>query len=74
MFCAVSVTANVVPREDLVPFSCKGQGFCPSCGGRRMTGRAAHLWWDQVLPPVPGRQWMLTVSYGSGIGWRSTTA
>jgi transposase-like zinc-binding protein len=23
--------------EQLVPFSCKGRGFCPSCGGRRMT-------------------------------------
>jgi transposase-like zinc-binding protein len=21
-------------REHLVPFSCKGRGFCPSCGGR----------------------------------------
>jgi hypothetical protein len=30
-------------REHLVPFSCKGRGFCPSCGGRRMTERAAHL-------------------------------
>ena len=29
--------------ERLVPFSCKGRGFCPSCGGRRMTERAARL-------------------------------
>jgi rRNA maturation endonuclease Nob1 len=21
-------------REHLVPFSCKGRGWCPSCGGR----------------------------------------
>ncbi len=35
----------------LVPFSCKGRGFCPSCGGRRMAERAAHLV-DQVLPAV----------------------
>ncbi len=35
--------------ERLVPFSCKGRGFCPSCGGRRMTERAAHLV-DEVLP------------------------
>jgi len=27
----------------------KGRGFCPSCGGRRMTERAAHLV-DHVLP------------------------
>ncbi len=49
-------------REYLVPFSCKGRGFCPSCGGRRMTERAAHLV-DGVLPRVPVRQWVLTVPY-----------
>ena len=49
-------------REHLVPFSCKGRGFCPSCGGRRMTERVAHLV-DEVLPWVPVRQWVLTVPY-----------
>src|SRR5256712_6021558 len=49
-------------REHLVPFSCKGRGWCPSCGGRRMTERAAHLV-DEVLPRVPVRQWVLTVPY-----------
>ena len=29
--------------ERLVAFSCKGRGLCPSCGGRRMAERAAHL-------------------------------
>jgi Transposase zinc-binding domain/Putative transposase len=48
--------------EHLVPFSCKGRGFCPSCGGRRMTGRAAHLV-DNVIPFVPVRQWVLTLPY-----------
>lgn len=48
--------------EHLLPFSCKGRGFCPSCGGRRMTERAAHLV-DEVLPPVPVRQWVLTLPY-----------
>ncbi len=48
--------------ERLVPFSCKGRGFCPSCGGRRMTERAANLV-DAVLPRVPVRQWVLTVPY-----------
>jgi hypothetical protein len=41
--------------ERLVAFSCKGRGFCPSCGGRRMTERAAHLV-DRVWPEVPVRQ------------------
>jgi hypothetical protein len=36
----------------LVPFSCKERGFCPRCGGRRMTERAAHLV-DEVIPFVP---------------------
>jgi len=50
--------------ERLVPFSCKGRGFCPSCGGR-MTERAAHLV-DDILPPVPVRQWVLTLPYRLG--------
>jgi hypothetical protein len=49
--------------ERLVPFSCKGRGFCPSCGGRRMTERAAHLV-DHVFPlDVPVRQWVLSVPH-----------
>lgn len=48
--------------ERLVAFSCKGRGFCPSCGGRRMVERAAHLV-DHVLPDVPVRQWVLTFPY-----------
>jgi hypothetical protein len=48
--------------ERLVPFSCKGRGFCPSCGGRRMAERAAHLV-DHVLPAVPVRQWVLSLPY-----------
>ena len=40
--------------ERLVAFSCKGRGFCPSCGGRRMADTAAHLV-DRVLPLAPYR-------------------
>lgn len=49
--------------DHLLPFSCKGRGFCPSCGGRRMTERAAHLV-DAVLPRVPVRQWVLSLPHG----------
>jgi Putative transposase/Transposase zinc-binding domain len=48
--------------ERLVPFSCKGRGFCPSCGGRRMSESAARLV-DEVLPRVPVRQWVLSLPY-----------
>ena len=48
--------------ERLVPFSCKGRAVCPSCGGRRMAERAAHLV-DHVLPAVPIRQWVLSLPY-----------
>ncbi|MBI2217646.1 MAG: transposase [Candidatus Rokubacteria bacterium] len=48
--------------ERLVPFSCKGRGFCPSCGGRRMTECAARQV-DEVLPRVPVRQWVLSLPY-----------
>ena len=46
----------------LVPFSCKGRGFCPSCGGRRTAERAAHLV-DHVFPPVPVRRWTLSLPH-----------
>ena len=48
--------------DRLVAFSCKGRGFCPSCGGRRMADTAAHLV-ERVLPEVPVRQWVLTLPY-----------
>jgi Putative transposase/Transposase zinc-binding domain len=48
--------------DRLVPFSCKGRALCPSCAGRRMAERAAHLV-DRVLPDVPIRQWVLSVPY-----------
>ncbi len=48
--------------ERLVPFSCKARAVCPSCGGRRMAERAAHLV-EHVLPPVPIRQWVLSLPY-----------
>ncbi len=47
--------------DRLVPFSCKGR-LCPSCGGRRMAERAAHLL-DHVFPDVPVRQWVLSLPY-----------
>jgi hypothetical protein len=48
--------------DRLVAFSCKGRALCPSCAGRRMAERAAHLV-DRVLPDVPIRQWVLSVPY-----------
>jgi len=48
--------------DRLVAFSCKGRGFCPSCGGRRMVERAAHLV-DRMFPDVPVRQWVLSLPY-----------
>ena len=44
----------------VVAFSCKGRGVCPSCNGRRMAQTAAHLV-DRVIPPVPVRQWVISV-------------
>ena len=46
----------------LVAFSCKARAVCPSCAGRRMANVAAHLV-DRVLPPVPVRQWVLSVPF-----------
>ena len=44
----------------LIGFSCKGRGICPSCNGRRMAQTAAHLV-DRVIPPVPVRQWVISM-------------
>ena len=46
--------------ERLIAFSCKGRGVCPSCNTRRMVEVAAHLN-DEVLPPLPVRQWVLSL-------------
>ncbi len=35
-------------------------GACPSCNGRRMVETAGHLV-DHVVPPLPVRQWVLSV-------------
>ena len=46
------------PRAVLV----QGARGAPSCGGRRMAERAAHLV-DHVLPAVPIRQWVLSLPF-----------
>jgi hypothetical protein len=50
-------------KDDVVAFSCKGRGFCPSCGARRMADTAAWLV-DRVIPDeAPVRQWVLSLPY-----------
>jgi len=51
-------------KEKAVAFSCKTRGFCPSCGGKRMTMLAAHLT-DNVIASVPMRQWVLSLPLDS---------
>jgi len=53
------VHCDACKKDDVVAFSCKGRGFCPSCGTRRMVDTAAWLV-DRVLPEVPVRQWVLS--------------
>ncbi len=47
-------------HDFLVAFSCKGRCVCPSCNARRMAETAAHLV-DHVFPPLPVRQWVLSL-------------
>ena len=47
-------------EDFLIAFSCKARGVCPSCNTRRMVEIAAHLV-DHVIPPVPVRQWVLSL-------------
>jgi len=56
------VACAACQKEILVAFSCKGRGFCPSCGARRMAANAAHLV-DSVIPEVPVRQWVLSLPF-----------
>jgi len=58
----VRVRCDGCGLDRVVAFSCKGRGFCPSCGGRRMADTAAHLV-DRVLPEVPVRQWVLSLPF-----------
>ncbi len=54
------IRCDACAAERLVAFSCKGRGVCPSCNARRMVEVAAHLT-DHVLPPLPVRQWVLSL-------------
>jgi len=56
----VRVRCTACGHDRAVPFACKGRGFCPSCGGRRMAETAARLV-DGLLPRVPIRQWVLSL-------------
>jgi ribosomal protein S27E len=56
------VRCDTCHAEQLVAFSCKRRGFCPSCGARRMAESAALLV-DEVLPHQPMRQWVLSVPF-----------
>lgn len=58
----IRVRCDGCGKDQLVAFSCKRRGICPSCDGKRMTEVAAHLV-DNVLPGVPYRQWVLTVPF-----------
>jgi hypothetical protein len=58
----VRVHCDDCHQDRLIPFSCKGRSFCPSCGGRRMADTAAHLV-DRVFPEAPVRQWVLSLPY-----------
>jgi hypothetical protein len=58
----VRVHCDPCGLDRVVPFSCKGRGFCPSCGGRGMADTAAHLV-ERVLPEAPVRQWVLSLPF-----------
>ena len=46
--------------ERLIGLPCAGRGLCPSCTGRTMLAGAARLV-DHILPPVPVRQFVLSL-------------
>ena len=50
-------------HSELVAFSCKHRGICPSCVGRRMADAAVHLE-QSVLPRVHVRHWICSLPWG----------
>jgi hypothetical protein len=58
-------------HHKLVPFSYKGRGFCPCCGGRRMAAFAARMV-DGILPCLHVRQWVLSLPWDirALLAWR----
>ena len=56
----VRVKCDECKNEQLVAFSCKKRGFCPSCGAKRMAETAAHLV-ENIIPWVKVRQYVLSV-------------
>jgi len=54
-------------QSRLLALSCKQRAFCPRCVGRKMADQAKHLV-ENVLPPVPFRQWVL--SFPHALRWR----
>jgi hypothetical protein len=46
--------------EDLVAFSCKGRGLCPSCAAKRAAALAAFLR-EEVLADVAHAQWVFSI-------------
>jgi len=66
-------------QDDLVAFSCKGRGFCPSCGGRRTADTAAaasgHLvTYQGVLAPAARTRRRGAVAAGQAAGARTHVA
>ena len=57
----VEVTCEACHDSQLVAFSCKGRGWCPSCTTRRAIETGAHL--EAVLPRVAHRQWTLSLPF-----------
>jgi hypothetical protein len=58
-----SAEAQAVAAVPLVGLLVQARGFYPSCGGLRLTARAAQLV-EAVLPRAPVRQWVLTPMAG----------
>jgi ribosomal protein S27E len=58
-FGFLEVRCEECRRLELVAFSCKGRGWCPSCTTRRSIETGAHV--EATLPVVAHRQWTLSV-------------
>ncbi|MEW5855000.1 MAG: transposase zinc-binding domain-containing protein, partial [Myxococcota bacterium] len=58
----IRVHCDACGHDDVVAFSCKRRGVCPSCSARTMGDGAAHLA-ENVLPNAPLRQWVVSYPF-----------
>lgn len=60
--CIGDTKKDICRSDQIIPFSCKYRGFCPSCAARRMHSKSIYLS-EKILPKVDYRQWVMSFPF-----------